>query len=74
RQALLENNEKSAQRVVELEYELVNPLYATLETFINELMQGDLTERQRRRSVHVKELVSDTERVSDLTEDLALIA
>lgn len=33
-------------------------------------MEGDLTERQRRRCVHVKELVSDVERVSDLTEDL----
>ena len=74
RQALLENNEEAAQRVVELENELVNPLCAELESFINELMEGDLTERQRRRGVHVKELVSDVERVSDLTEDLVQIA
>jgi Na+/phosphate symporter len=43
RQALLENNEEFAQRVVDVENELVNPLCAELERFINELMEGDLT-------------------------------
>jgi phosphate:Na+ symporter len=74
RQALLENDMEAARRVVEMEDELVNPLCATLENFINELMEGNLSDEQRRRSFHLKELVSDVERVSDLTEDLARIA
>ncbi len=73
RQALLENNEEAKQRVVELEYEMINPLCATLESFLNELREGDISEVQKRRSTHVKELVSDIERVSDLTEDLVRI-
>jgi phosphate:Na+ symporter len=74
RRALLEEDAEAAQRVIEMEYELVNPLCARLESFLNELMRGDLTERQERRAVHVKELVSDIERVSDLTEDMVQIA
>jgi phosphate transport system protein len=73
RQALLENNEGAVERVIELEYEPVNPLCAKLESFINELMQDGLTKKQIRRGTHVKELVSDVERVSDLTEDLVRI-
>jgi len=74
RQALLENDMEAAQRIVDLEHELVNPLCATLESFINELMQGDLSEDQKRHCFHLKELTSDVERVSDLTEDLARVA
>ena len=74
RQALLRGDMKAARRIVELEYELVNPLCATLENFLNELMQGDLSEKQKRDCFHLKELVSDVERVSDLTEDLARVA
>lgn len=37
-------------------------------------MREDLSEKQERNAVHVKELVSDIERVSDLPEDLVQIA
>jgi phosphate:Na+ symporter len=53
RQSSLESDEQAAQRIVEMENELLNPLCSELESLINELMEGDLTERQRTRCVHV---------------------
>lgn len=74
RQALVENDRGAAQRVLELESELVNPLCDTLEDFINELMQGDLSEEQRKRCLQLKNQITDIERVGDLVEDLARAA
>jgi len=74
RQAIIENDREATQRILKLESEVVNPLCATLESFINALMEGDISEEQRRRCMHLKELSVDVERVGDLTKELARAA
>jgi phosphate:Na+ symporter len=74
RQTLLENDQSAGQRVLELENEMINPLCATLEGFISELMQENLTQEQVRQCLHLKEMITDVERVSDLTDDLVQVA
>jgi phosphate:Na+ symporter len=74
REAVVENDVDAARQIVEWERELINPLCAALEGFVTELMHGDLTEDQTRHCFHLKEMITDVERVGDLTEDLALAA
>jgi phosphate:Na+ symporter len=74
RRAIIENDAEAAQKIMTLESEIINPLCATLENFLNELMQDDIGEDQTRHGLHLKEMIIDVERVSDLVWDLANIA
>ncbi|MEN8173672.1 MAG: Na/Pi cotransporter family protein [Chloroflexota bacterium] len=74
RLAIIENNADAAQEILFLETDVINPLCVTLENFINTLLQDDIGEDQTRYALHLKEMITDVERVSDLVWDLANIA
>ena len=74
RLALIDDDMHAAQQVLEQEQALVDPVCEMLENFINTLMQGNLSVRQQRRCFQLKNLITDTERVGDLTENLAQAA
>ena len=74
RLALLEKNMDAADWVLEQEDEFVDPLCETLDRFINELLLGNLSEGQQAHCFQIKNLITDIERVGDLTEDIAQAA
>lgn len=74
RQALVAEDMDAAGWVLEQEGELVDPVCAVLEDFVNTLMQGNLSVSQQRRCFQLKSLITDIERVGDLTENLAQAA
>jgi phosphate:Na+ symporter len=74
RLALVEGDMEAAQWVLEQESEFVDPLCAILEDFANTLMQGNLSVAQQKRCFQLKSLITDIERVGDLTENLAQAA
>jgi phosphate:Na+ symporter len=71
RMALIDRDMDAAKWVLEQEQEFVDPVTDALEGFVNELMQEDLSAKQQRRCFQLKNLLTDVERVGDLTEDLA---
>ncbi len=71
RLALIEDDMDAARWVLEQEGGFVDPVTDVLEGFINMLMQGNLSLKQQRRCFQLKNLLTDVERVGDLTEDLA---
>lgn len=71
RVALTEDDMGAAQWVLEQEDEFVDPVTNVLENFVNALMREDLSTSQQRRCFQLKNLLTDVERVGDLTEDLA---
>jgi phosphate:Na+ symporter len=74
RRALVEDDMDAAQWVLEQEGEFVDPVCVILEDFVNTLMQGNLSVSQQRRCFQLKNLITDIERVGDLTENLAQAA
>jgi phosphate:Na+ symporter len=74
RQALVEGDMEAARWVLEQESEFVDPLCVILEDFLNTLMQGSLSVVQQERCFQIKSLITDIERVGDLSEDLAQAA
>jgi len=74
RLALVENDLDAAQWVLEQEDEFVDPVCVVLEDFVNTLMEGNLSIAQQRRCFQLKNLITDIERVGDLTENLAQAA
>ena len=74
RKAVLKNDVELAKQVVDTEYDVVNPLCIKLENFLNELILEDLSYEQTRQCYHLKEMVFDIERVSDMNENLAWFA
>lgn len=74
RRAVVENDIAAVQRVLELEDELIDPLCATLDAFLNELLQEEVSEEQKWYSFRLKRRISDVERVADLAVDLAQAA
>jgi len=71
RVALTEDNMIAAQWVLEQEDKFVDPVTNILENFVNALMRKNLSTSQQRRCFQLKNLLTDVERVGDLTEDLA---
>jgi len=71
RMALIKDDMNAAQWVLEQEDEFVDPVTNILENFVNALMQENLSASQQRRCFQLKNLLTDVERVGDLTEDLA---
>jgi phosphate:Na+ symporter len=71
RKALIEDDMDAAQWVLEQEDEFVDPVTDALETFVNGLMRENLSASQHKHCFQLKNLITDVERVGDLTEDLA---
>ena len=57
-----------------MENDFIDPVYKSLNNFINTLMQGDLSLDQQNRCFQIKNLLIDIERVGDLSEDIAQFA
>jgi len=74
RMALINKDMNAAQWVLEQESEFVDPVTDVLENFVNGLMLEHLSVDQQKRCFQLKNLLTDIERVGDLTEDLALAA
>ena len=72
RLALIDKNMDEAQWVLEQESEFVDPVTDLLENFVNGLMRENLSADQQKRCFQLKNLLTDVERVGDLSEDLAL--
>ncbi|MBN1314583.1 MAG: Na/Pi cotransporter family protein [Anaerolineales bacterium] len=72
--ALIDMDKDAIQKVLDQEREVVDPLCGTLERFVNRLMQENLSVRQQQRCFQLKNLLSDIERVGDLSENLAQVA
>ena len=74
RLALVHEDMDAAQWVLEQESELIDPVCVILENFVNTLMQGNLSVKQQSRCFQLRNLLTDIERVGDMTEDLAQAA
>ena len=74
RSALIDNDMDAADWVLEQEGEFVDPVCEILEDFVNTLMQGNLSVPQQKRCFQLKSLITDIERIGDLTENLAQAA
>ena len=57
--------------VLDKEDQFVDPVCTILDEFINGLLAENLSESQQRHCFQIKNLITDIERVGDLTEDLA---
>jgi phosphate:Na+ symporter len=68
--ALVEDDMGAAQWVLEKESEFVDAVCVLLEGFVNRLMQESLTVAQQSRCFQLKNLITDNQRVGDLTENL----
>jgi len=73
-QALISKNVTDAERVIQMEDEIVDAITDELENFLMDLMEGDLSYFQQRRTFQVKSLLVDLERVGDMAEDIAQYA
>ena len=71
RRAMLEPDMDAVQWVLTQEEEFVDPVSKLLDEFVNGLLQSNLSVRQQRRCFQIKSLITDIERVGDLTEDMA---
>ena len=71
RMALIDGDMDAAQWVLEQEESFVDPVTDVLENFVNGLMRENLSTRQQKHCFQLKNLLTDVERVGDLTEDLA---
>jgi phosphate:Na+ symporter len=69
--ALLDMDEVAIDSVLTHEAQDIDPLCAEIERFVDRLLRGHLSEKQRRRCFQLKHLITDIERVADLTENLA---
>jgi phosphate:Na+ symporter len=74
RLALVHKDMEAASWVLEQESEFVDPVCAILENFVNTLMQSNLSVKQQQRCFQLRNLLTDIERVGDMTEDLAQAA
>ena len=71
RDALLQGDEANIQRVLHCEAEQIDPLCRAIEQYIDRLTRGSLNESERKRCFQLKHVITDVERVADMTENLA---
>jgi len=71
RMGLIEDDMEAVEWVLKQEDGFVDPVTDLLENFINALMRENLSVAEQRRCFQLKNLLTDIERVGDLTEDLA---
>ncbi|OGN93635.1 MAG: hypothetical protein A2Z71_02095, partial [Chloroflexi bacterium RBG_13_50_21] len=72
--ALIKLDESNIKSVLDQEEELIDPIYHELVTFINKLINEDLSLVQQKRCLQLKNLLIDIERVGDMAEDIAQYA
>lgn len=73
--ALIDRDTALAQRVIAREDQFVDPVFKTVQDFVNELLlQEDLTAPQKKRCFQIKNLLTDIERIADMAEDIAQYA
>ncbi|HPW17852.1 MAG TPA: Na/Pi cotransporter family protein [Candidatus Aminicenantes bacterium] len=74
-QALIGKDRAKAESVIAREDQFVDPVFKQMVEFVNQLLQGDhLTRKQSQRCFQIKNLLTDIERVADLSEDIAQLA
>lgn len=74
-QALINQDETLARKVMEQEDGFVDPVFKITTDFVNKLLlQQDLTPAQKKRCFQLKNLLMDIERIGDMAEDLAQMA
>ncbi|MGC9397307.1 MAG: PhoU domain-containing protein [Anaerolineae bacterium] len=71
RRAMLDEDLEAAKWVFDHEDGFVDPVCKLLDSFINRLLQKNLSTGQQRHCFQVKNLITDIERIGDLTEDMA---
>jgi phosphate:Na+ symporter len=71
RDALLRCDEAKIQAILRREDEQIDPLCRIVEQFIDRLTRGSLSESERQRCFQLKHVITDIERVADMTENLA---
>jgi phosphate:Na+ symporter len=71
RLGLIKGDTEAIAWVLEQEDGFVDPVTDLLENFINRLMRENLSTTEQRHCFQLKNLLTDIERVGDLTEDLA---
>jgi Na+/phosphate symporter len=74
RRAVVQGDKGAVEKVMGLEDELIDPLCATLDTHLSQLLQEDVSEEQRWYAFRLKRRISDIERVADVAMDLARAA
>ncbi len=71
RRGMLDQDVEAIQWILDHEDGFVDPVCKALDGFINGLLQANLSLKQQRRCFQIKNLITDIERVGDLTEDMA---
>ena len=71
RRAMVDLDEEAMAWVFAHENGFVDPVCKTLDEFVNGLLRGNLSVRQQRKCFQIKNLITDIERIGDLTEDMA---
>ncbi|TFG69864.1 MAG: Na/Pi cotransporter family protein, partial [Anaerolineales bacterium] len=74
RKALINNDMAAAMWVIEKEEAFVDPVTDALETFVNGLIRENLNAKQHKHCFQIKNLITDVERIGDLSENLAEVA
>jgi len=69
--ALIDDDEKAARSVIEEEDEMVDYLYNAIESFVDVIMDRDLSEKELQKCIQLSHNVTDIERVADLANNLA---
>ncbi|MFN2108383.1 MAG: Na/Pi cotransporter family protein [Anaerolineae bacterium] len=71
RRGMIDEDGEAIQWVLEHEDGFVDPVCKLLDEFTTNLLQKNLSQGQQRHCFQVKNLITDIERVGDLTEDMA---
>jgi phosphate:Na+ symporter len=71
--AALTSDHEAADRLIMLENETINPLCEKIESYIFELADSDISQSDKRRLLHLRELLTDIERVGDISVSLIQI-